>query len=186
MWSRLLSHIRIYKVKDICRGQHIDTSWQMWLRGHKWIQLLVIMSVMVMIMMMLIQAINAFYKWLQFLISYLSMPMTLLRRRRMTVTCECIDMNGDNMVNALPPVALGQLLHRLLATFWHVLRRFFQYFKFSTFFSLKPSDMSWKDFLNSHDFNIHFLHFISWHQYDMSYKIIVVTFQMVWSSRFKC
>ena len=125
VWSRLLSYIRMYKVKDICRGQHklTDVIESLLWGGHKWIQLLVIMSVMVMTMMMLIQAINAFYKWrLQFLISYLSMPMTLMRRRLtmimlMTVTCECIDMNGDNMVDALPPVALGQLLHRLLASF---------------------------------------------------------------------
>ena len=79
-------------------------------------------EVMVMIMMMLIQPVNAFYKWLQFLISYLPMSLTSMRRRMtmimmMTLTCECIDMNGDNMVDALPPVALGQLLHRLLASF---------------------------------------------------------------------
>ena len=74
-------------------------------------------EVMVMIMMMLIQPENAFYKWLQFLISYLPLSLTLIRRRLIMVTCERIDMNGDNMVDALPPVALGQLLHRLLATF---------------------------------------------------------------------
>ena len=39
----------------------------------------------------------------------------------MKTTCECIDMNGDNVINSLPPVALGQSLHRLLASLRHVL-----------------------------------------------------------------
>ena len=143
------------------------------------------MRVMVMIMMMLIQPVNAFYKWLQFLISYLPMSLTLMGRRLMTLTCECIDMNGDNMVDALPPVALGQLLHRLLATFGHVLRRFFQYFEFSTFsiFIISPGSL-----LTCPTRILTFIFFMLCPGTSMTYlmKILEVAFQLIWSSSFKC
>ena len=52
----------------------------------------------------------------------------------MKTTCECIDMNCDNVINSLPPVALGQSLHRLLASLRHVLEIIFSIYSDITLF----------------------------------------------------
>ena len=44
-----------------------------------------------------------------------------MRRKNMSTTCECIDMNCNNVIDPLPAVALGEGLHRFLASLRHVL-----------------------------------------------------------------